>query len=130
MPKKLLIVEDDRFLANAYKLKLEQSGHEVMIAGNGQEAIDFLSKFSPDLILLDLVMPIKDGFTTLEELKKSSDWKTIPVVVLSSLSQKEDIDRAMGLGAMGYITKDHLSLEDLLARIELFINSQLKKTDS
>ena len=76
---KVLIIEDDTFLANAYRVKLTKAGFEIKIATDGQEGIDMLSTFAPDAILLDLVMPKKDGFATLAELKTNENWKHIPV---------------------------------------------------
>ncbi len=115
--KKLLVAEDDKFLANAYRVKLTKAGFEVLIVSDGQEALDSLKTFKPDLILLDLVMPIKDGFTVLGELKKSPDWAKIPIIVASNLGQKEDIDKATALGTDGYIVKTDLSLNGLIEKI-------------
>src|SRR6185295_12837886 len=107
---KILIVEDDKFLANAYRVKLTKSGFDIRIAYDGEEALSLIDEFNPELILLDLVLPKKDGFTVLEELKKSSKWQSIPVIIASNLGQSEDIDKGMKLGANGYIIKTDLSL--------------------
>jgi len=114
---KILIVEDDKFLANAYRLKFSKAGYEIKIASDGQDAIDSLNTFTPDIILLDLIMPIKDGFAVLEELKKNDKWKSIPVVVASNLGQKEDIDKSMALGATDYIVKSQIPINDILVKI-------------
>ena len=114
---KILVAEDDKFLANAYRVKLNKAGYEIKIVSDGQEAIDSLETFTPDVILLDLIMPIKDGFVVLEELKKSDKWKNIPVIVASNLGQKEDIDRGMALGATDYIIKSQMPINDVLAKI-------------
>src|SRR5437867_1207790 len=106
--KKILVVDDDKFLGNAYRAKLTKAGYEIQLAKDGEEALDALKTFMPDLIILDLVMPVKDGFTTLEELKKNDQYKTIPVIVASNLGQKEDFDRAMKLGAVDFIIKSDL----------------------
>lgn len=120
---KILVVEDDKFLANAYRVKLNKSGFDIKIARDGEEAIRMLSDFVPDLILLDLVLPKKDGFSVLKELKQNEKWKNIPVIIASNLGQKEDIDRGMSLGATDYIVKSDLSLKDLIDKI----NSSLIK---
>lgn len=114
---KILIAEDDNYLVNAYRVKLTKAGYEIKIALDGNEALNALESFAPDLIVLDLVMPKKDGFATLEEIKKNDKWKNIPVIIASNLGQKEDIDRGMKLGATDFIVKSEMSLNDLIAKI-------------
>src|SRR3989304_118989 len=116
--KKVLVVEDDVYLSGAYKLKLVKLGFEVMTAGDGEEALARLRDFQPDLILLDLIMPRKDGFETLEALKRNPVWRDIPVLVATNLSQKEDIDRAISLGADDYIVKTDPSMDDLRLKVK------------
>jgi DNA-binding response OmpR family regulator len=118
---KVLIVEDDNFLANAYRVKLTKSGFEVKMARDGNEALETLASFVPDAIVLDLVMPRKDGFQTLEEIMKNPTWKNIPVIIASNLSQKEDIQKGMKLGARDYFIKSDLSLEHLIEKIHKLI---------
>lgn len=115
---KVLVVEDDHFLSSAYRAKLTKSGFEVQMASDGEEALTILQGFRPDVILLDLVMPRKDGFATLQEIKQQSSLKDIPVIVASNLGQKEDIDKATGLGAADFIIKSDLSMDDLIAKLE------------
>lgn len=117
MASKVLVVEDDRFLTSAYRAKLVRSGFEVQIATDGVEALEILKTFVPEIIILDLVMPRKDGFTTLAEIRAQESLKTIPVIVASNLGQKEDLDRAMSLGATDYIIKSDLSMDALVAKI-------------
>lgn len=114
---KILIAEDDQFLANAYKAKLTKVGFEIEIAQDGDETIQALTTFSPDALLLDLMMPKKDGFSVLEEIRKDPRFKSLPVIVASNLGQKEDIDRAMSIGASGYVVKSNLSLSQLVEKI-------------
>jgi two-component system, OmpR family, alkaline phosphatase synthesis response regulator PhoP len=115
--KRILVVEDDNYLSNAYRLKLTKSGYELKMARDGQEAMEMLKTFIPDLILLDLVMPVKDGFTTLGEIKSDDRLKNIPVIIASNLGQNEDIEKGMALGAVGYIIKSDLSLDQLINKI-------------
>lgn len=117
MAKKILVAEDDRFLSNAYRVKLTKAGFEVKVAGDGAEALNILQTFIPDLILLDLVMPVKDGFATLEVIKADERLKMIPVIVASNLGQKEDCDRALKLGAKDFVIKSDLSLDTLIQKI-------------
>lgn len=115
--KKILVCEDDKFLANAYKVKLKRAGFDVELASNGLEAINSLKSLVPDLILLDLVMPKLDGFAVLEQLNANGSWKNIPVIIASNLGQKEDIDRGLKLGAKDYIIKTDLSMNQLIEKI-------------
>ena len=115
--KKILIAEDDKFLANAYRVKLEKEGYETAIASNGEEVFQILKGGVPDLIILDLIMPKKDGFTTLREINAMDEYKNIPVIIASNLGQQEDIDRGMELGAKGYIIKSDMSMEGLVKQI-------------
>jgi DNA-binding response OmpR family regulator len=119
--KKILIAEDDAFLANAYRVKLSKESYEVKIVGNGEEVIKTLPEFIPDLLLLDLLMPVRDGFSVLTEMKGNPAWNKIPVIVASNLSQPDDIVKATKLGADDYIIKTDLSLKEILAKIKKFL---------
>jgi DNA-binding response OmpR family regulator len=115
--KKILIVEDDTYLANAYRVKLTKAGFEVKNVFDGEEAISILQTFTPDIILLDIVMPKKDGFTTLEEIKANEKWKNIPVILASNLGQKEDREKGISLGAVEFFTKTDFTLNNLIEKI-------------
>jgi two-component system, OmpR family, alkaline phosphatase synthesis response regulator PhoP len=122
--KKIFIAEDDNFLANAYRLKLTKAGFDVKIMRDGQELIDLLKTDIPDLIILDIIMPVKDGFITLQELKANKSWSTIPVIIASNLGQKEDVDKAMQLGANDFIVKSDLSLVAIMQKINLLLTQK------
>lgn len=115
---KILIAEDDKFLAKAYKMKLVKQGHEVQVEGDGKLALAAAAEFKPDVILLDLIMPNMDGFTFLETIKADEELKGIPVIVASNLGQEEDLKKAKSLGAADYIIKSNMSLEDLIEKVE------------
>ncbi len=119
--KKILVAEDDTYLANAYRIKLTKAGFEVRNAQDGQEALEMLSSFTPDIILLDLVMPKKDGFAVLTDLKANPTLKDIPVVIASNLGQKEDVEKGMKLGARDFFVKTDLSLNNLIEKINLIL---------
>lgn len=121
---KILVAEDDKLLANAYKVKLVREGYDVLIVNDGDELVSNIEKYNPDLIVLDLIMPKTDGFLILEYLKKSDRWKNVPVLVSSNLSQSEDIVRVTKLGADDYIVKSDLSMKVLGEKI----GSLIKKT--
>ena len=116
--KKVLVVEDDQFLANAYRIKFEKANLEVKISMDGEEALEVIKTFKPDVILLDLVMPKMDGFAVLEKLKSDEITKDIKVVVASNLGQNEDVARAIKLGASGYVIKSDMSIADILKLVE------------
>ena len=122
--KTILVVEDDKFLLSAYKMKLSKENFEVETVLDGEEAILKLETFIPDIILLDLIMPKKDGFEVLKIIKSQDKWKTIPVIITSNLGQKEDIDHGMAMGAVDYFVKSDLSLEQLLVKINSVLNTQ------
>lgn len=124
--KKVLVVEDDKFLANAFRVKLGKEGYETKIALDGDEAIEQLATFTPDLIILDLLLPKKDGFEVLKEIKARDVWKSIPVLIASNLGQKEDIERGMNLGAIDYIVKSDLTMKGLLVKVDALTG---KKSD-
>lgn len=128
--KKILITEDDKFLASAFRAKLVKAGFEIKIVGDGEEAIEALETFTPDLILLDLVMPKKDGYAVLQDLKAEPKWKSIPVLIATNLGQKEDVDRAMKLGADAYIVKSELALGELVKKINLLLKTKGRKKNS
>jgi DNA-binding response OmpR family regulator len=113
----VLVVEDDEFISAVYQMKLSKEGFDIICAGNGEEALRIMRQRKPDLVLLDLIMPIKDGFQTLEEMRKDETLKDIQVIVLSNLSQDEDIARAKELGASDYVVKANISLQDMAKKV-------------
>jgi DNA-binding response OmpR family regulator len=117
--KKLLLAEDERTIARALKLKLELSGFEVITATNGEDALTILKEQKIDLLLLDIMMPKVDGFSVMEEMKKMKN-KT-PIIVLSNLSQEDDIKRAQDLGAIDFFVKSNTPLSEILVKINTFL---------
>jgi|SRR3990167_7189252 len=120
--KKIIVAEDDQFLSNAYRVKLTKESYEVKMVADGQELMDLLKTYKPHLIILDLLMPKKDGFEALKEIKADPNLKSIPIIIASNLGQTNDIDQGMNLGANDYIVKSDLSLEDLVKKIKNLIN--------
>ena len=116
--KTILIVEDERNLNEAYQFILKKHGYEVKTAYNGVEALEFVSKQDPDLILLDLRMPIMDGLEFLRKYDKSKEHPDVKVVVFSNLDSKEDIAEAYELGADKYMLKAWSSPKELAALVE------------
>jgi CheY-like chemotaxis protein len=117
-PKKVLIVEDDEFLRSLNAKRLETEGFKVSVAVDGQNAIDLIPKEMPNLIFLDLLLPGIDGFEVLKKIKADPATKDIPVIVFSNLGQKEDIEKARGLGAIDFLVKANFTLDDVVTKIK------------
>lgn len=117
--KKILLAEDEEFVARSYIRKLQVEGFEVLHAHNGEEVLTLLTTERPDVILLDLMMPLKTGFEVLTEIKEhgTEDVKKIPIIVASNLGQKSDIDTALSLGAVDFLVKSNISLKELVEKI-------------
>lgn len=122
---KILLVEDDPFFQKFYSFKLREKQFEVSVAKDGVEGMQMVRQIVPNLILLDLIMPNKDGFEVLQELSQDQSLKSIPVLVFSTLSQEKDRERAKGLGAVDYVNKSFFDFETLLGKIQ----SILQKTE-
>lgn len=117
--KRVLLVEDDRFQRTAVEAALRQQGIDVAIAVDGEEALRLLAEADrPDLILLDLIMPKVSGFEVLRRLKQDPATAHIPVLVLSNLGQKGDVDQAAQAGATGYLVKAKVTLRELVERVK------------
>jgi DNA-binding response OmpR family regulator len=115
---KILIVEDEPFLLDMYKMKFKQGGFEVISATDGEEAIKISRREKPDIILLDIMMPKIDGFEVLENLKKNSLTKSIPVLIFSNFSQKEQKEKGIALGAADYFVKTNYTPAQVLEKVE------------
>ena len=120
MPKKdekkkhILLVEDDEFLLRSYKTKFQKFGIEAEIARDGAEALEKTRNEKPDLILLDIVMPVKDGFSFLEEFNQIHGVGSTPVIALTNLGQDESIERGKALGVAEYMVKAHHSMQEVV----------------
>jgi CheY-like chemotaxis protein len=121
--KKILIVEDDSFVMDIYQTKLTQSGFDVMLATNGLEAIKKIEKENnlPDLILLDIIMPYMGGLEVLKKIKENDRCKHIPVILLTNLSQKEEIEEGLKLGASDYLIKSHFTPSEVLEKVANYL---------
>lgn len=124
--KKILFVEDEEALQRAMGDALTNKGYKLMKALDGEIGLAAAIKEQPDLILLDLVLPKKNGFEVLGELKKDPATKNIPVIVLTNLEGSNDVEQALSLGAMTYLVKANYNLEDILGKIERVLNHHEK----
>lgn len=121
--KKILIIEDDPFLQSMYVTKLEANGYDVVSQEDGSKGFSSVQEESPDLILLDILLPGKDGFEILEELKADKSAKEIPVILLTNLGQRKDIERGLELGAVDYLIKAHFTPSEVIAKIEAVLQA-------
>jgi len=121
MAKKILFVEDEPSLQKAISELLTQEGYEVFNAADGDEGLKTAKDKDPDLILLDLILPKKDGFEVLKELKADEKMKNIPVIVLTNLEGIGDVEKAIELGATTYLVKANYKLEDVVTKIKDFL---------
>lgn len=119
MAKRILLVEDEKALATVLNLKLKSTGYETTVVYNGDDALEALKAGQYDLMLIDIMMPKRDGFSVLEELKKQGN--TTPVFAMSNLGQDEDIARIKNMGVKDYIIKADASPADILARVTKFL---------
>jgi len=121
--QKILIVEDDSFLLQMYSAKLALEGFKVIDAINGEKGVRVAKKELPDLILLDLMLPKLDGVEVLRELKKDKTTQNIPVIILTNIGQKEQIDACFGLGANDYMIKAHFIPSEVIGKIKKILEN-------
>lgn len=117
----VLIAEDEGVLAGVLRNKLSRHGFTVEVAEDGNVALEKMQSVKPALVLLDLIMPNKNGFQVLEEAKADAATKDIPIVVFSNLNQDEDRERAKKLGAKDFWVKSDIALNDVVGKINAII---------
>ena len=115
---KILLAEDDTFLSDMYVTKFSRLGYDIDTACNGEEAVKKIFKIIPDVVLLDIKMPLKDGFSVLESVKKNKKTKDIPVILLTNLGQQEDVDRGLKLGAVDYLVKAQFTPQEVVEKVK------------
>ncbi len=120
--KKILFIEDEESMQRAMGDMLEHNGYQVIKALDGEDGLASAARNLPDLILLDLIIPKKNGFEVLANLKKDPITKNIPVIVLTNLEGSADVERALSLGATTYLVKANYNLEDILTKITGVLN--------
>jgi len=118
MPKTILIIEDDKFLRELIAQKLLKEEFEISEAVDGEEGVKKVQKEKPDLILLDLILPGIDGFEVLAKIKEEPSLAQIPVIILSNLGQKEDVERGLKLGAVDYLIKAHFTPGEIIEKVK------------
>ena len=120
---KILIVEDEA-IVNILRFKFERSDFIVAIARNGTEALKTLEKFTPNIILLDILMPVMNGFEFMDKLKEDNRFKNIPIIIFSNFDRGVDIQKAREAGALDYIIKVDTTIERLVARVKEYLDNK------
>lgn len=117
---KVLIVEDDKFLAELISTKLDKEGFDIVVANDGEEGINKAKQEKPRIILLDIMLPGVDGFEVLETLKKDQDAsiKNIPIIILSNFGQEEKVEKGLALGAVDYLVKANFTTGEIVQKIK------------
>ncbi len=123
---KVLIIEDEASLSNILQERLIDMGYDVSIAIHGEEGWQKTKDESPDLILLDIILPRLDGFVFLKRLKSHKKFKHIPVIILSNLGQDSDIDKGKELGAEYYMVKSNHTISTIVEKVNELLNNSTK----
>ena len=120
--KKILIIEDDPFLSEMYAAKFIENGFEAEVSSDGKSGLVKIEDFHPDLVLLDIVLPKMDGFEVLKKIKEKEELKEIPIVLLTNLGQKNEVEKGIVLGAEEYIIKAHFTPTAVVAKVNEILN--------
>lgn len=118
----IVLADDEQFIARAYTQGLTKAGYKVHTASDGTAAFDMIKSIKPDLVLLDLIMPGMTGFEVLKAVKETEELSSIPVIILSNLSQETDQAEAKKLGAAEFLIKSDASLGDVINTVNNFFN--------
>ena len=124
---KILLIEDDKFLRELIIQKLGKEGFDVSEASEGETGLLKMKEERPDLVLLDLILPGIDGFEVLSRMKKDTELKSVSVVILSNLGQKDDVQKGMDLGADDYLVKAHFTPGEIVEKIRAALKMESKK---
>lgn len=122
-PMKVLIVEDEPTLLDIYSTEVRMKGYEVIEAKDGIEGLEAAINAMPSIILLDIILPMKDGFEVLKDLKSNQKTKGIPVIILSNLGQEFEVKRGLALGAVRFLIKANLTPDRLVEEIRANLSS-------
>jgi DNA-binding response OmpR family regulator len=121
MMKKILLIEDDKFLRELMVKKLLTMDYDVTSAVDGESGLSMIKEIKPDVVLLDLILPGINGFEVLEKAKQDPEIADIPVIILSNLGQKEDIERGQKLGAADFMIKAHFTPQEVVNKIKAIL---------
>jgi len=120
MAKYILIVDDEPNIVLSLEFLMKKEGYEVRSVGNGEEAMQAITEKTPDLILLDLMMPEKDGYELCQELRADTSWKEIKIIMLTAKGRDVEREKGLALGADDYITKP-FATQEVVEKVKSFI---------
>jgi DNA-binding response OmpR family regulator len=115
---KILLIEDEEMLANMYEVKFQNEGFEVIKALDGATGLELSKTTSPDMVLLDVIMPKMDGFSVLKSMREDEATKDLPVMLLTNLGQDEDIQKGKELGVIGYLIKANVTPAEVVESVK------------
>ena len=131
MPEqKILIIEDEHFIVSLLADHLKKEGFNFDIAGDAEIGLTKAKEQIPDLILLDLILPGIGGFEFLEKIKADEELKDIPVLILSNLGQKDEVDQGLKLGAVDFMVKAHFDLDEITEKVKSILSRPQKKVET
>lgn len=122
MNEKILLIEDEDIMIDILEKKLIKEGYKVSVAKDGEEGLKKMREQTPDLILLDIVMPKLNGFEVMEEMNKKEELKNIPVIIISNSGQPVDLDKAQKLGARDWLIKTEFKPQEVIDKIKKQLN--------
>ncbi|MCR4276226.1 MAG: response regulator [Candidatus Parcubacteria bacterium] len=123
--KKIVLVEDDSFMSGILAKHLIGEGFAVVLMTDGDQAFDHIVAEQPSIVLLDIILPGRSGFDILQKLKQDESTKSIPVLILSNLGSKEEIQRGIDLGAEGYLVKANSTVEEITGKVQEILNRSI-----
>jgi DNA-binding response OmpR family regulator len=124
---KVLLVEDDKMLADMYVTKFSKEGMEILKADDGAQGLEMAKQHKPDLILLDIIMPKLDGFAVLKELKKDPNMSDTHILLLTNLGQSEDVEKGKQLGADDYFIKANHTPAEIVTKVKYLLTNKMKQ---
>jgi DNA-binding response OmpR family regulator len=128
MPKEILIVEDEPGVVAAIQYLMQQQGHNVLVAQRGEDALDLIYKYKPDLVLLDIMLPGISGWEVCEIIRLNPDYRNVKIVFLTARGDEAEIARGLTLGADAYITKP-FSNDPLIAKVNALLENVYEETE-
>ena len=117
MTHRVLIADDEPNIVISLEFLMEQSGYQVEIARDGEDALEQIARFQPDLVLLDVMLPVRSGFEVCQKIRENSNWNHIRIIMLSAKGRDQDVSKGMALGADAYVTKP-FSTRELVDRVK------------
>lgn len=123
----IILIDDDKFITDMYSEKLQQEGFNIFCANNGNDGAKLIALYKPDLILLDIVMPLGDGFYVLEEIKKNKETKDTPIIILTNLANEIDRKETEKMGANDYVIKANSTPSKIIEKINSLLGQKTAK---